>query len=127
MSRISWMFAALGVLFGAAAAIFIRLAGFALFHQGGYWLIGLFLATPFAGWILIKTCLAVTGVPEDEALSPVAILCTTSLLLHGIVVSQYSWVYGESIEQVLLGAAWLLWGLGALMALAIYLELRAGA
>ena len=126
MSRNSWIFAALGVFFWFADALFIRFTGVELFHLGSNWLIGLFLATPFAGWVLIKTCLAVTGIPEEEALSPITILCSTGLLLDGIAISQYRWLYGDTLEHVLLGAAWLLWGVGVLMLLAIYFATRSG-
>ena len=124
MSRNSWIFVALGVFFWLADAIFIRYTGVELFHFGNAWLIGLFIATPLAGWVLIKTCLAVTGIPEEEAIAPIAILCATGLLLNGIAFSQYRWLYGETVEHVLLGAAWLLWGVGVLLVLAIYLETR---
>ena len=67
MSRNSWIFVALGVFFWIADAVFIRYTGVELFHFGSNWLIGLFLATPFAGWVLIKTCLAITDTPEGQA------------------------------------------------------------
>lgn len=126
MSRNTWIFVALGVFFWIADAVFIRYTGVELFHFGSNWLIGLFLATPFAGWVLIKTCLAVTGIPDGQALPPITILCTTGLLLDGIAISQYRWLYGDTTEHVLLGAAWLLWGVGVLVILALYLETRSG-
>ncbi len=126
MSRNIWIFVTLGVFFWFADALFIRFTGVELFHFGSNWLIGLFLATPFAGWVLIKTCLAVTGIPEQEALSPITILCSTGLLLNGIAISQYRWLYGDTLEHVLLGAAWLLWGVGVLLILAIYFATRSG-
>ena len=126
MSRNSWLFIALGTFFWILDAIFIRVAGVELFHFGSNWLIGLFLATPLVGWVLIKTCLAVTGIPEEQALKPITILCTTGLLLNGVAISQYRWLYGDTTEHLLLGAAWLLWGVGVLIILAIYLESRSG-
>ena len=117
------LYVGLGAIFWLAAALFIRFAGDRLFHLGNPWLSVLFAASVPVGWLFIVVCLRVGGLGQREALAPVAIMCATGLLLDGVAISSFPSLYGASSEQVMLGAAWLLWGVGALLALALAMQL----
>jgi hypothetical protein len=113
----------LGAIFWLVAALLIRFAGPELFHLGNPWLYALFAACLPAGWLFIILCLAIGGLPRSDALIPVSIMCVTGLTLDGIAISSFTSLYGRSPEHVMLGAAWLLWGVGVLLLLALYVQL----
>ena len=123
-SRSVPLYVVLGAVFWLVAAFFIRLAGPPLFSLASPWLAVLFAASFPISWLLITMCLALGGVPRCAALVPVTIMCVTGLLLDGIAISRFPSLYGASPEQVMLGAAWLLWGVGVLLLLALWMQLR---
>ena len=70
---------------------------------------------------------ALGGVARSAALAPVAIMCVTGLLLDGVAISRFPSLDGSSPEHVMLGAAWLLWGVGVLLLLALIMQRYASA
>ncbi len=119
------LYVALGAVLWLVAALFIRVVGQPLFSLANRWLYALFAACFPVGWLLIVTCLALGRVSRSAALVPVTLMCVTSLLLDGIAISRFPSLYGTSPEHVMLGAAWLLWGVGVVLGIALYMERRA--
>jgi hypothetical protein len=122
ISRKTPLYVFLGAFFWFVAAMVIRYSGTTIFYEGSTWLIVLFAGTLPAGWLFIKLALAIGGVKSNDALSPVAIMCATGMILDGIAISQSPALYGEPRSQVMLGAAWLLWGVGVLITMALYMQ-----
>lgn len=124
LSRHGPLYAALGVTFWLVAALLIRFLGDPLFSRGEPWLYVMFATCIPVGWYFILMCLAIGRVSRSEALVPVTIMCITGLLLDGIAISGFTDLYGASVERIMLGASWLLWGVGVLLSLGLYMQLR---
>jgi hypothetical protein len=75
----------------------------------------LYLITIPLSFAFLWFCLKITGHPINQALKPTVIMCFTGLLLDGIAISQFSALYGTTSERVMLGAAWLLFGVGTIL------------
>lgn len=112
----------LGASFWFVAAMFIQYGGPGIFYPGSHWLIVLFAGTLPLGWAFIRLTLAIGGVKPSDALSPVAIMCATGMIMDGIAISQVPALYGDSSGHVALGAAWLLWGVGVLITMALVMQ-----
>jgi len=123
--RLVALYVGLGAFFWLVAALFIHWTGPELWRAGNPWLAFVFLACIPIGWIFIGVTLVLGGISRREALVPVSLMCVTGLLLDGIAISTFPSLYGASAEHVMLGAAWLLWGVGVLLALVLFTDVRA--
>ena len=112
----------LGAFFWFVAAMFIKYGGPGIFQEGSHWIIVLFAATLPLSWAFIRLTLAIGGVKTSDALAPVAIMCATGMMMDGIAISHFPALYGDSSGHVALGAAWLLWGVGVLITMALYMQ-----
>jgi hypothetical protein len=118
------LYIGLGAFFWLVAALFIRFSGPSLFHLGNPWLGLLFVSVVPLGWVFVQACLVVGGLDRRDALAPISLASATGLLLDGLAISAFRSLYGETMEHVMLGAAWLLWGVGVLLAIASFMQLR---
>ena len=83
-----------------------------------------FLTTPLAGWLsvwLIRVC----GKLSAEQLIPgVAVVGAVAMMIDGAALRWAHEVYGSDETTVRLGAAWLLWGYGVSLAIALFKAAR---
>ena len=113
-----------GAVFWLVSALFIRFTGSLVFEFGSLWLTGLFLITIPLSWEFIWGCLKIFGYPTAKALPPVLMMCVTGMLLDGIAITNFPILYGEDNTQIMLGAAWLLWGVAVLLVVAMVMDNR---
>lgn len=62
--------------------------------------------------------------PKSETLASVAIVSMTALLIDGVVIGYFPWVYSADIDLARACAGALLWGVGVALALAAYMQPR---
>ena len=106
------LFIGLGFVFWLEAVLFIRFWGENLFFNGNPWLLPwLGLSIPIA-WVLVKTGAVIGKVKGNDILKATVLMSITALLLDGIGLTWFQNWYGIAPTQLLLAAAWLLWGAG---------------
>lgn len=108
---------ALGVAFWFAAALFIRVAGPAIFSENNPNLIIIFvLALPVSyGFIFISQ--KVVKLQKSEILKAVVLMTITATFLDGVALTWFRQLYAPTFEAALYGAALILWGVGAVLLL----------
>jgi hypothetical protein len=115
--------AAIGAVLWFMAAMFIRFVGpLGAFH--GIWVPILYaLAAPvLAPAILLGPRAA--GLPRERVLTSVSVMSVTALFLDGVCLAWFRGLYGTDPVVILGGAAWLLWAVGAALALALSVRRR---
>ena len=110
---------AVGVLFWFLAALFIRAAGTSVFAAGGAAPILLFAATVPLGWLLVEAVGRWGGFAEQAIFPVIVTMCLTGLVLDGIAIVWFASLYDLPSESLSIAAAWLLWGVGSLLAVAV--------
>jgi hypothetical protein len=120
------LFVILGAVFWLEALLFIRFGGEGLFVNSNPWLLLLFICSIPVAWILVKIGAVVGKVDGEDLLSAVTIMSLTALLLDGIALTWCQGWYGLAPSGLLLAAAWLLWGVGVSLALALALRYQIG-
>ncbi|PSB56168.1 DUF5367 family protein [Chamaesiphon polymorphus] len=111
------LFVLLGMTFWFEALLFIRTGGESLFVNGNPWLVLWFVASIPIAWALVKISAVVGKIDGEELLSAVAIMALTALLLDGVGLTWFQGWYGLGQAELLLAAAWLLWGVGVSLAI----------
>jgi hypothetical protein len=105
-------FAALGIVFWLEALLCIRWGGLSLFVNDNPWLLLWFIATIPIAWCLVTASAIVSKVSGDDLLTAVVIMALTASSLDGIALTWFQDWYGLAQAELLLAAAWLLWGIG---------------
>jgi limonene-1,2-epoxide hydrolase len=111
-------FVGFGVLIWFIALLFIRFAGADVFQGGSLGTGFLFAVTFPLSWISTRLCLLLGKTKASHAVPAVAVMSTAALLLDGIAFTWFPWLYGHEPQTNLMGAAWLLWAVGAFLATA---------
>jgi hypothetical protein len=106
------LFVILGIAFWAEAVLFIRFGGETLFIGGNPWLLFLFASCLPVAWVLVRVTAVVGKVSGNDLLSAVVLAALTATLLDGIALAWFQGWYGLGQTNLLLAAAWLLWGVG---------------
>lgn len=114
------LFVGLGFLLWLGFLLAIRAVGADIFATGSPTLIAVFVGTVPLAWATIALIAALTGVAQADMLKPVALMCTTALLLDGIAVG-FTDLYGPTSDQIEAAAAFLLWGVGVTLLIAMWL------
>ena len=111
------LFISLGSIFWAEGVLLIRFWGEQLFFNSNPWLLLWFgLSIPIS-WVLVKTGATIGKVKGSDILTATVIMSITALLLDGIGLTWFQNWYGTKPTQLLLAAAWLLWGVGVSLAI----------
>lgn len=100
-----------------AATLYIRLFPSAMLDplMGGL----SFLTTFVFAWLSIVIIRSVAGLNADQLITGVSIVGAVAMMIDGAVLHWWPAVYGESETMVRLGAAWLLWGYGVSLGIAL--------
>jgi hypothetical protein len=115
--------AVVGAVLWFLAAMFIRFAG-PLGAFRGVWVPILYA---LAGPLLAPAVLfgrRAGGAGRDRILASVAVMCVTALFLDGVALAWFRGLYGSDPAVILGGAAWLLWGVGVALILALFTRRR---
>ena len=112
---------ALSVALWVVATLYIRLLPNALTNpiQGSF---GFITTLPIA-WFSVWLIMAVGGLSNDELLLGVAIVGASAMMIDGAALRWFPDVYGIDPLAVRLGAAWLFWGYGVSLAVALAMVL----
>jgi len=106
------LFVILGVVFWLVGVLFIRFLGEALFINGSPWLLVLFIGYIAVAWFFVKIIAVAGNVSSADLLSAVSLSALTAALLDGIALTWFPSWYGLGQAELLVPAAWLLWGTG---------------
>lgn len=100
-----------------AATLYIRLFPSVMFDpvMGGLSYLTTF---PFA-WLSIVIIRAVARLDADQLIAGVNVVGTVAMMIDGAVLHWMPAIYGEGETVVRLGAAWLLWGYGISLGIAL--------
>ena len=109
---------ALSVLLWCVGVAAIRLAvPYGVFAAGpASW--ALLAATLPLAWLCLRLCVRVAGGAGAEVVGVAALVSTPALLLDGVAMTLLPWLYGPLEAGQRAGAAWVLWFVGATLALA---------
>lgn len=109
-------------LWGAATAYIRLLPGMMADPLAGD--LSFVTAIPMA-WLSIILVRRAAGLSRDQLMAGVSVVGAAAMLIDGAVLHWAPAVYGTSETVVRLGAAWLLWGYGVSLAIALLMVRRA--
>jgi hypothetical protein len=110
------LFVSLGATFWFIFLLLIRFLGGYLFIDGNPWLLFLFVSSIPLAWVLVKGSAMIGKVKGEKLLMATALMSITAMLLDGIGLTWFQAWYALEATQLLLAAAWLLWGVGVSLA-----------
>ena len=105
----------LGAVLWFLAAVFIRLAMPWGLFSGGYATAILFGITALLAPVLLSSVHRLTAGGEGPRLPTAAILCLVGGLLDAVAMTWSPELYASNPARLVAGAAWLLFGVGALL------------
>lgn len=118
--------AVLAVVLWYLAALFIRFALPAGLYGGGPGAL-LFAATVPLAWAAVWLAARVARLRPEQVVPGVAFACAVAMLCDGVALTWAPTVYGGASARLALGAAWLLFGVGAILVAALHTAGRRGA
>lgn len=121
-SRQSLILIAVGALLWLAAALFIRT--FPGLSDGGLQSAGVFFGFLPAAWLTVKICDRAANLDSLNRVPGVGVMLATAAMLDGVALTWFQSLYGTRPDQILLGAAGLLWGVGSVLAAAVLMSRR---
>jgi hypothetical protein len=118
------LFVLLGTAFWNLAACIIKFWGESVFSAGNPKLIlFFFLAIPLTVASMYISAF-IGKLKVCELLAPVVIMTITATFLDAFALVYFRYIYSESFEVAMHGAAWILWGAGVGLLLSFYLDIR---
>jgi len=118
----------LGVVFWGAAALKVRYAGH-IFYANDLRRFSIFMAAAPIGYTAMRFSEGLLGISSKQRLTSTAIMCATALLLDGVAFMWFPTLYENpslnqknstsSIIRSRMGAAWILWGVGVCLGIAL--------
>ncbi len=118
----------LGVIYWGIAAFKIRYAGHVV-YANDLRRFSMYLSSIPIGYITIRFTEGLLGISSKERLTTTTIMCSTALLLDGIAYMWFPTLYenptlkqknsSSSIVLSRMGAAWLLYGVGVCLGIAL--------
>ncbi len=108
----------LGAVYWLLAALFVRYFGSFFFTGHSPWLPVLYAASVPGSWLLLANARWLGRLDRSEVLESVVIMTFVAALLDGVGITFFQSLYGPSSQVVMLGAAWILWGVGCGLAIA---------
>lgn len=117
--------AVLGVVAWLLAALFIRCTmGWGFFSPAAS--VPLFALTVPGAWTLAWIGKRVGPLLPSQLVPGVAVACAAAMLCDGIALTWTPTLYGGASANLLPAAAWLLWGVGVIFAVALISARRGG-
>ena len=83
-----------------------------------------FITTLPVAWLSIWLTRVCGGLRPGQLLAGVAVVGAAAMMIDGLALRWFSAVYGSDPLAVRLGAAWLLWGYGVSLAIALVMAWR---
>ncbi|MBD1855978.1 MULTISPECIES: DUF5367 family protein [Leptolyngbya] len=111
------LFVVLGAVFWLEGFLAIRFEGSLLLVKSNFRLLFLFTSALPISWIFVKIGAVVSNTKGQDLLGGVVLMSITALLLDGIGLTWFQSWYGLELTQLILAAAWLLWGVGVGLAI----------
>lgn len=113
----------LGVVFWFVFAMAVRFtSGLGIF--GGVVGVATFLLSIAIGWLIVLLLRRLAGLSVGQLVPGVALSTAAAALCDGIALTWMPSLYGTEPAEVLLGAAYILWGVGVLIILAYVMAVR---
>ena len=109
-----WLLFALLIRYSIPAGLFGSTAASAL----------LFAAAIPGAWLLVQLCRRTAPLTPEQSGPGVAGAASAALPCDGVALTWAQSLYGDDPTSVLLAAAWLLWGVGACLAVALLVARR---
>ncbi|WP_218054343.1 hypothetical protein [Phenylobacterium immobile] len=109
---------ALGLWLGATA--FIRLLPAAL--SDPIWVSASFAAMAPLGWLSVQVIGRLAGLKGPDLLAGVAVVGAVAMMIDGLVLAWRPEVYAPTQSGARLGGAWLLWGYGLSLGIALWMS-----
>ncbi|MEE8662063.1 MAG: DUF5367 family protein [Acetobacter sp.] len=81
-----------------------------------------FLTTFLLAWLSIILIRKVAGLKTEQLIAGVGVVGTVAMMIDGAVLHWAPTIYGASETVVRLGAAWLLWGYGVSLGIALFMS-----
>ncbi len=108
---------AFGVVLGMLATLNIRLRPNSFLNpvRGSF----AFVTAIPAGWLSVWLTRMAGKLSADQLLPGIAVAGATAMMIDGIALKWFPGVYGFNDKVMILGAAWLLWGYGVALAVAV--------
>jgi len=116
--------AALGIVLWFLAALLIRYAGPAGLFDGGLASALLFALTIPAAWLLARLCRRTAGLTPGQLVPGVAVASLAGLLCDAMALTWTPALYGADAAHIVPAVAWLFWGVGFCLALALVIAGR---
>ena len=108
----------LGAAFWLLAALLVRFVGPVVLAEVSFRTLLLLAATVPLTRTFIQTARRLGRLSPPEVYDSVVVMTTIATLLDGLAIMFYPALYGSSPRLVMLGAAWILWGVGCGLLLA---------
>jgi Family of unknown function (DUF5367) len=102
----------LGVTFWLMAALTVRFVGPMIFKPDSLALLGAYVAAIPITYGFVFIALRVLRVAMADILLPAVIMTATATLLDGLALAWFSRLYADTSTTAHAGAAWILWGAG---------------
>lgn len=109
---------AAGVIFWFLFAIAIR--SLPMVFNAGIWNAVLFVATIPLGWFLVTLIQRLAGLTPELTVPGATLAFAIAFLIDGIVFTWLDWVYGDTALHVRTAAAFILYGAGVTLGIAIW-------
>jgi len=79
----------------------------------------LFVVAPLGGWLSVWLCKFVGRLAVEQLLPGVALVGAVAMMMDGAALKWFSGLYGSDERVLRIAAAWLLWGYGVALAVAL--------
>ncbi len=109
----------LGVIFWLMAALTVRFIGPMVFSPDSFVLLGAYLAAIPITYGFVFIALRVLRLAMADILLPAVIMTATATLLDGMALAWFSQLYADTSTTAHAGAAWILWGAGVGLVIAL--------
>lgn len=114
-----YLLLAIGVLFWFGGAMAVRFLTPLGFFGPTASVLAFVVAAPVS-WLGVVIACKAARLRHDQVLPGIAVGAASATFCDGIALTWFRWLYGADPEQVLYGAAWILWGIFTFFAAAIF-------
>jgi hypothetical protein len=115
----------IAVLIGLALVMWVGATGFIRLLPAALgdprWALVSFTAMAPVGWASVRLIAAVAGLRGASLLAGVGVVGAIAMMIDGVALAWAPQLYAASERGARLGAAWLLWGYGLSLAIAVWL------
>jgi len=116
------------ILIAFSAFLWIAATGYIRFYPAAFvdpvhGAISFVTALP-AGWLSVYLTKRVAHLSSEQLLPGIAVVGATAMMIDGLVLHWVPGAYGSDDTVLRFGAAWLLWGYGVSLAIALLMSRR---